>query len=624
MVLERLNLPLHGDLSISEEVIARCRASQTAEESGNLEGARAVLKRWQRVGERPDLDALSAEAKAELLLRVGMLTSRLGSAKKLTDPQEIAKDLITESIRHFEEAGLDDRVLDAHIYIAACCQYQSRFDDARVILRQVLDRLPDEATESAVRARIWLGIVENKTQRYHAALEVHKENRSLIGKVQSEYLKGTFHNLYATTLEETGQIEEALLEYAGAGICYENIGNLRYKAVVDNNTSNLFYKLKKYQEAHEYALKALAYFESNKDVILAARVNETRTKILTGEGRYFEALKVIKPAVRTLEESDQPAILAEALVTYGIALSRTNNAAQARGVFERAAHIAREIGDREGAGRALLALLEESPHLPLERARAAFQEARDLLAGAQDGSINERLLDIAGRILSRMTASNDNLDLDSLDENQVPDETFWRGFSLAEAKREHERKLVRLALLSAGGNALKASKLLGMKNHQRIYQLIDEYDLRDLQPRQHQHSIIRPKEADPPVVKDICAMFEFELPQGVGAGDVCIAHQIHDDTLRDKGVSDGDWVLIVAGPVEDGDWVGVDAPGEPLAVGRLTRDGRRAILTPANDALEPVNVSLAAASIEGKIVGRFKAEDVKNYREGEPVKTYPF
>ena len=84
----------------------RCALSKELEEDGHYEAARSILGGlWQGVGERPSLDGLSARARAEVLLRVGCLSSSIASVQRTTGQQEAAKDLISESISLFESSG---------------------------------------------------------------------------------------------------------------------------------------------------------------------------------------------------------------------------------------------------------------------------------------------------------------------------------------------------------------------------------------------------------------------------------------------------------------------------------------------------------------------------------------
>ncbi len=59
------------------------------------------------------------------------------------------------------------------------------------------------------------------------------------------------------------------------------------------------------------------------------------------------------------EVTDGQAVLAEALATSGIVLSRLENFNEAQKRFEAAYNVSERCGDREGARRALLSMFEE-------------------------------------------------------------------------------------------------------------------------------------------------------------------------------------------------------------------------------------------------------------------------
>ncbi|MGH9970478.1 MAG: tetratricopeptide repeat protein [Pyrinomonadaceae bacterium] len=84
------------------------------------------------------------------------------------------------------------------------------------------------------------------------------------------------------------------------------------------------------------------------------------------EGRFAQAEKFVRGAVRTLEKGGEQSLLAEALTTLGIVLARTRDYQQAHSVLKRAIAIVEQAGDLEGAGNANLTLLEEvAPFCPM-------------------------------------------------------------------------------------------------------------------------------------------------------------------------------------------------------------------------------------------------------------------
>jgi hypothetical protein len=93
-------------LSINERAQLRCRVARHQEWAGDFEAAREALgELWQGVGLRPNVEGLDEESRAVVLMRAGALTGWIGSASQIEGSQETAKDLISESIRIFEELG---------------------------------------------------------------------------------------------------------------------------------------------------------------------------------------------------------------------------------------------------------------------------------------------------------------------------------------------------------------------------------------------------------------------------------------------------------------------------------------------------------------------------------------
>ena len=142
----------------------------------DYEGARRAMgELWQRVGERPMLEGLDKLTRAEVLLRAGVLTGWIGSAKQIEDAQETAKNLISESITIFEELQNAEKVAEAQTEIAVCYWRRGAFDDARDILHAVLGRLADIDSEvkmvaiirlSTIAVRLLKGQLRNTATHY--------------------------------------------------------------------------------------------------------------------------------------------------------------------------------------------------------------------------------------------------------------------------------------------------------------------------------------------------------------------------------------------------------------------------------------------------------------------------
>ena len=121
-------------------------------------------------------------------------------------------------------------------------------------------------------------------------------------------------------------------------------------------------------------------------------MDETLAQLYLASENYESAERSIKLAVNTLEGSGEDALLAEALTTQGLILCRLGHRQEAKPIIERARRVAERCGDREGAGRALLILIEEMcEQLADDERREIGAQANQLLANSQQHATRERL-----------------------------------------------------------------------------------------------------------------------------------------------------------------------------------------------------------------------------------------
>jgi transcriptional regulator with PAS, ATPase and Fis domain len=403
-----------------ERALLRCQLAKELEDSGNYEAARAAMgELWQRIGERPQLDGLDESTSAKVLLRAGSLTGWIGSANQLEGTQEIAKDLISESLAIFEGLQETEKAAEAYIDLALCYWREGAFDEARVTLQEALSRLADEHIEQKARALLNSGIIEVAATRFHDALRIFTEAATLFEKCQSHPLKGRFHFNFAALSKKLGAAEQredyidrALVEYAAASYHFEQAGQTRYRAAVENNLGYLFFSTRKFTEAHEHLDRAHLLFASLKDSVHTAQVDDTRARVLLAQKRNSDAEKVSRSAVRTLEKGDEQSLLAEALTTHGVALARLGRYEESRLMLDRAMDVASQAGDNEGAGAAALTLIEElGQRLSVEEMMNLYERADELLANTQNSETLARLRSCvrrtfdAGRTHGQKTAS---------------------------------------------------------------------------------------------------------------------------------------------------------------------------------------------------------------------------
>ncbi|HVF87567.1 MAG TPA: tetratricopeptide repeat protein [Pyrinomonadaceae bacterium] len=449
-------------LDPNERARLSCDLAREFEEAGDYQSARDALgELWSGVGARPAVEGLDARMRAEVLLRAGVLTGWIGSANQLEGAQESAKDLISESQTIFQTLEDAAKVAEAQNELAFCYWREGAFDEARVVLREVLDNLPDDGGNLADRggeqravALLRLAGVENSATRFNDSLNLLNEAAPLFAASANHALKGKFHNELATNLRDLAAAENreeyldrALVEYAAASFHFEEAGHARYCAAVENNLGGLFLNNGRYAEAHQHLDRARKLFVALKDHVRTAQVDETRARALLAEGRAREAERAIASALDTLERGDEDALLAEALTTRATVLARMGKAAEARATFARAVGVAEQAGDIEGAGLASLAQLEESGgQLDADELCEIYERADRWLARSQHPRILARLRECARRVVAarrtRLPQSNVS-DIADTAARIVEDALARKGKNLSftpeafEALREH-------------------------------------------------------------------------------------------------------------------------------------------------------------------------------------------
>jgi len=461
------------NLSASQRAQARCQLAIQLETEGDYDAAREAMgELWQGVGERPLLVGLDEETKGAVLLRTGVLTGWLGSARQISGAQESAKNLITESIETFEVLGKTSRVAEGQIELACCYWREGAFDEGRVWLNEALQRLRENDIEFRAKALLRFAIIEKDSKRFLDALRIHTEAAPLFERLENYCLIGSFHNDFAIVLRNLGTsenrqdyIDRALIEYTAAAYHFEQAGHIRYQACVENNLAFLFWKLGRFADAHTHLDRAQILFARLKDNLHAAQVDETRARVLLAEGRVIEAEKAARRAVLTLESGGAAYLLAEALTTHATALARLHHTLEARLAFERAISIAEEGGDTHGAGVAVLSLIEElGSDLSDDELSVVIDRANGFLVESRELATVRRLATNACNVVSIIRTHL-----------EFPPSVDWTEFSFPDAVRRYEAHFIKLALKDAGGKITRAARLLRLKGHQSFTSLLKKH-----------------------------------------------------------------------------------------------------------------------------------------------------
>jgi TolB-like protein len=356
------------DLSVNEEIQVYCAISREQIDAGNYDAASRILRPWWQFGSWPKLEGLNQKSSADLLFTTGELAGFVASTQQIPRGQRHGEELLIGSITLFEYLGFRRRTAEGRIELALCYYRQGLFDIGRSLLVHALADLSEDDWELRSLALIRLASVERHAGRLRDALGRLNEATDLV-KLSGPWATGRRNLELASTYKDLAIAEGESVYFNNAEEFYykalhefEAVGNHRYVAIVENNIGFLLLNLNAYQESECHLLRSSRLFKAFSDAVRGAQVKETLARLYVATEQYVVAHNAIKEAVQTLENTDSEALLAEALTTNGLVESRLGNYASAKSILLAACSIAERCGDYEGAGRALLILLEELKH----------------------------------------------------------------------------------------------------------------------------------------------------------------------------------------------------------------------------------------------------------------------
>lgn len=396
-------------LTADEKALQRCEAALRLKDRGEYFKSQEVMRPfWKGLGTRPETAGLHSTVIAEVLLCVGILSRWIGSRNQTRESQTLAKDLISEAITLYESFGDVLKVASARSELAYCYWREGAFGEARIMFDTALQKLTTAGTTRA-NALIGLSVVEWADSRFAEALRILTANVRLFETTSNYTLKGAYHAQLAIVLRSlitaenrTDYIQRAINEYQQADNFFKVARNVGYRADVKNNVGFLLYKLSRFEEAHQQINVARDLAVSLRDRVRVAQFDDTRAQVLIAEGNLVKAETVARHAVSTLEKSDHQCLLADALITHGIALARLpDQAERAVLTLQRATEVADRVGAFNKAGLASLTLMEElADSLSPEMTVTTYHQASHWLSKLESQDIQLRLNAVARKVLA--------------------------------------------------------------------------------------------------------------------------------------------------------------------------------------------------------------------------------
>ena len=459
-------------LSRDEVALARCKIALELRDNGDAKGALEIMRPlWRGVGTRPVTQRLQPETAADVLFCTGVLTGWIGNSNQIKEAQELARDLIGESINYYQSNGFLSKTAEARSELAYCYWREGRVNEARIMLHEALERLPPQLGLKRARALLKLVDVEHSAARHYDALKILTDNSDLFASVTYPAVKGSYHNELAMTWGAIGTAEKrpdyfqhALTEYQAAAHQFKLAKNHIYRASVKNNEARVLTKLGKFKEAHRLSDQARKIAVRFKNRTLTAQFDSTRAEILIAEGKFKVAESVARRAATALAKVGHGCWLADALILQAIAQARLGQPARAQITLQRAIEVAHEADALNKAGLAALTMIEEVDPLPPNTLQAAYQQARVWLADSQSREVLSRLNAAGGKVA-------DNL-CKEMSRDEAVDVLLPKPLNLDQRLLKCEHETIKQALAQTEGSVVHAAPLIG-RSYQGLAHMIE-------------------------------------------------------------------------------------------------------------------------------------------------------
>ncbi len=237
--------------------------------------------------------------------------------------------------------------------------------------------------------------------------------------------------------------------------------NKLLRSCVNNNVGMILLNLSRYKEAQKYLEEARRLSLIVRDKVRTAQIDETRAQVLIAQRKYKDAEALAKRAASVLERSGQKCLLADALITRGVALARLKQTQRAQFVFQEAIEVAQQVDAMNKAGLAALTLIEELGELPGETLTAAYDRASEWLATSQGQDVLLRLNNAGRKVLATSLGEVNSQDATHTIRNKA--------CHLQTEVLKFEESLIRQALAQADGRLTRAASLLKMSYQALAY-----------------------------------------------------------------------------------------------------------------------------------------------------------
>lgn len=276
--------------------------AQAAESKGQYEKAFQYLAPfWDGYSQFPSAIGLSDAESAELFLRFGSIVGFLGNSQKISNSQEISKNLLSQARRKFISLVNFEKVAECENHLAMTYQRTGELTEAFDWLKESYSRNLPGNHPIRINSYVVESVLDIEGGKYEKVLQRCEELRELFENFASDSDKGAFHNNLAIAHKNLGNTNEALNQLKLARSFLQKANHESYYGATENNLAQLLHKVGNFEEAHVCARNAIKIFEKIGDKMREGYSLETRAQIFAAQSKFEKALKFVDAAIELLE-----------------------------------------------------------------------------------------------------------------------------------------------------------------------------------------------------------------------------------------------------------------------------------------------------------------------------------
>jgi len=325
----------------SPNLVNTLSEAQRAESKGQYEKAFQYLAPfWDGYSQFPSAIGLSDAESAELFLRFGGIVGFLGNSQKISNSQEISKNLLTQARRKFISLANFEKVAECENYLALAYSRTGELTEAFDWLNESNSRNLSINHPTRINSYIIETILDIEGGKYEKVLSRCYELQEVFEKYASDSYNGSFHNNLAIAQKNLGNTEEALKHLKLARDFFQKANHKIYYGATENNLAQLLHKVGNFKEAHLCAENAAKIFEEIDDKRHQGYSLETRAQIFAAQGEFDKALKFVDEAIELLGGGESYRNLVESYRTKIKILLGLNRLAEALTVMTAAHNLA--------------------------------------------------------------------------------------------------------------------------------------------------------------------------------------------------------------------------------------------------------------------------------------------